>query len=188
MYEKTFLLYVQSWMIGDVVDTSILKGEKGSDRNLDKKSYLQKTRDLLLELRRCDIYNMIRGYQEGRGWRDGQTSYAIHGNPGCEDLFRKLVDISIIGKIWELNSDDHHLRIVKQDEDFHQLTRRFGRYKKMRTEALKLIRDEREKENKTVEYVGWKTAHAKVIKMRESAGYDSEIEERHLRERKGKGK
>ena len=131
---------------------------------------------------------MISGYQEGRGWRDGQTSYVIHGNPGCEDLFRKLVDISRIGKMWELNSEDHHLRIVKQDEDFHQLTRRFGRYKKMRMDALNLIRGERTKENKPGDYVGWEIVRERVIKMREEAGYDSEAEENNYRERKGKGK
>ena len=84
---------------------------------------------LLLELRRCGMYNMISGYQENRGRYDGRASYTIHGNPGCEDWFRRLVDISRVGKMWGLNADDHHLMIVKQEEDCHQLMRRFGRYK-----------------------------------------------------------
>ena len=99
-----------------------------------------------------------------------------------------MVEISRFGKIWALNEEDHHLRIVKQDEDFHQLARRFGRYKRARTDALKTIRDERARENKPDEFVDWETAHARVVKTREENGYDSGAEESNFRERKGKGK
>ena len=155
---------------------------------MGKKSYIQKTRELLLELRRCEIYDMISGYQETKGWYDGRTTYIIHGNPGCEDWFRRLADISRIGKMWGLNEEEHHFGIMKREEDFHQLTRRFGRYKKMRIDALMAIRDERVKEQKPEEYAGWEEVHARVLQMIEASCYDPEVEGNNSSERKGKRK
>ena len=77
---------------------------------------------------------------------------------------------------------------MKHEEDFHQLTRRFGRYKKVRIEALKTIRGERMRGNKPDEYAGWEDVREKVLQMRAASGYDSEEEEKKYRERKGKGK
>ena len=93
-----------------------------------------------------------------------------------------------MAKTWELQDEEQHLRIVKQDDDFHQLTRRFGRYKRARAEALKEIRDERTRENKPDTYVDWKMVHARVEMTRNANGYDSEQEEQTFREKKGKGK
>lgn len=123
-----------------------------------------------------------------RGRYDGRTSYIIRGNPGCEDWCRRMVDISRIGKMWGLSEEQHHMGIMKHEEDFRQLTRRFGRYKKMRIVALKVIRGARVKERNPDEYVGWEEARAGVLQMRETAGYDSKVEESNFRERKGKGK
>ena len=49
--KKAFLLYVQSSITRGVVDESIKRKETESDHIMGKKSYIQKTRELLLELR-----------------------------------------------------------------------------------------------------------------------------------------
>ena len=131
---------------------------------------------------------MIRGFQEMRGWKEGRTTYMANGNPGCEVWFRRLVDISRLGKTCELNEEEHHLGIFKQEDDFHQLARRFGRYKRMRIASLSDIRETRAREKQADIYIGWKEAHDKVMKQREEIGYNSEEEEREYREREGKGK
>ena len=186
--KKAFLLYVQSWLIRDAVNDAIKTCEDETAHTADKKEYIQKARETIMSMKRCEVQNLISGYQEGRAWNDWHTSYVIRGNHGCEDLFRKMVEISRIAKIWELHDGEQHLRIVKQDGDFHQLTRRFGRYKRARMEALKAIRDERTKENKPDTYVDWETVHARVEMTRNASGYDSEQEEQIFREKKGKGK
>ena len=84
-----------------------------------------------------------------------------HGDPGREVWFRRLVDISRLRKMWELNEEEHHLRIFKEEDDFHQLTRRFGRYKKMRIAALADIRETRAKEKQADIYIGWKEGCAR---------------------------
>ena len=48
--------------------------------------------------------------------------------------------------MWDLHEEGYHMRIMKQEEEPHQLTRMFGRYGKMRTAALSEIREMRDTE------------------------------------------
>ena len=90
----------------------------------------------MLEMRKCEIYPAISGYHDMRGRYEGGISYIAHGNQGCEIWFRRFVDISRTGEMWALNEEGRHIGIMTQEEGFRQLTRTFGRYKKIRIEAL----------------------------------------------------
>ena len=76
---------------------------------------------------------------------DGQTDgqLIVRGNPGCVVRFRLFAGISRMGKNWIINEERYHIRIMKSDEESHQLTRRFGRYKKIPITQLNVIRTQR---------------------------------------------
>ena len=42
--------------------------------------------------------------------------------------------------IWELNEEGRHLKLTRDEDDYRQLARRFGRYNKARADALGEIR------------------------------------------------
>lgn len=114
-------------------------------------------------------------------------TFAIHGNPGCGIWFRRFIDLSKTGRMWELNEEGRHLKVTRNDEDYHQLARRLGRYKKARTAALGVIRYEEMMENIPGLFIGRKEVHKRVLEIRGKEGYNSETEEKQYRERKGSG-
>ena len=79
---------------------------------------------------------MISGYQVVKTWAEDKLLFIIHGNPGCEIWFRRFIDLSKTGRIWELNEEGAELRVTRSEEDYHLLARRFGRYRRARAEAL----------------------------------------------------
>ena len=164
--KKAFLLYIHSWISRAIFDKPIGRKPAESEDSVGKKSYMQHARGLLLELRKCEIYPMLSGYREMRSWYGGKSAYLLHGNPVCEVSPRLFVDISRTAKAWGLNDEGHRLRVAGNEEGFRQLTRRFGRYKKMRTWALNDIRSHRENDKLPGKYVDWKEAHAMVMSMR----------------------
>ena len=95
---------------------------------------------MLFGLRKCELYPMLSGYNEAKNWFGDKMTFVIHWNTGCEIWFRRFTDLSRTGKIWELNEEGELLKVTRSEEDYHQLARRFGRYKKERAYALGGIR------------------------------------------------
>ena len=183
--KKAFLWYIQSWLARDEMAKVETTTEEEAEEVKDRKSYLVKIKELLIDLRRCEIQAMISGYNEIRTWSEDTQIFTIHGNPGCEIWFRRIIDISKTGKIWELNESGKYLKATKSEEDYQQISRRFGRYKRARAEALAQIKREKGAQEQEVGYIGWKEVHSRVEINRQESGYSSEQEEGQYQERKG---
>ena len=127
------------------------------------------------------------GYTIGRSWESDKEVYAIHGNNGCEMWFKRFEEISKTGKIRGLNTPGKYLKITRSEEEYHQLSRRFGRYKRLRTDTLTKMRDgQRERESaQQGKFIEWREVHAKIQQWKGGTGYTSEEEGRKYRERKG---
>ena len=67
----------------------------------------------------------------------------------------------------------------KNEDEYFQLARRFGRYKRMRGASLKNIREERSQNKQQEDYVPWGEIHDRVNKMKDETGYKSEDEEKN---------
>ena len=108
--KKAFLLYIQSWLSrGEVNKMSrTTKGE--SEEIKDRKSYMVKIKEMVFGLMKCELYPMISGYREVRTWHDDKMIFIIHGNPGCDIWFRRFVDLSKTGRIWELNEEGEQVK------------------------------------------------------------------------------
>ena len=184
--KKTFLLYIQSWLAREIA-TEIAQTAKGESEELKgQKSYLRKIKEMLLDIRKCEIYPTLSGFRETENWFGDKMTFATHGNPGCEIWFRRFIDLSKTGRAWELNEEGRQLGVTR-NEDYQQLARRFGRYKRARTAALGGMRYEQMTENIPDRFIGWQKAHKRVLGKREKEGYSSEAEEKQYTERKGDG-
>ena len=84
-----------------------------------------------------------------------------------------------------MNGRRAFLRITRNEEEYNQLARRFGRYKKLRLEALQALKGKRAEDGKQGEFIGWQEIHAQVNKWKDDTGYTSEEEEKKYREKKG---
>ena len=91
----------------------------------------------MYDLKKCEMYPMISGFQESRSWYEDKMVFTIHGNPGSEIWFRRLVELSETGRIWELNEEGKHLRVTRNEEDYHLLARRFSRHKKNQNRIIR---------------------------------------------------
>ena len=129
-----------------------------------------KIKEILRDLRKCELYPMISGYHETKNWFGDKTTFAIHGNPGCEIWFRRFIDLSRAGEIWELNEEGRHLKVTRNEEDYRQLARRFGRYKKERADAIGEIRFGQSTGAIPDRVIGWKEAHKRVPGKRKQTG------------------
>ena len=175
--KKAFLLHIQSWISRATVGKSTERKPEQNEDILDTKSHMQNTRGVLIELRRCEIYPTISGFQDTKCWIEGRSSYIARGNPVCEVRFRRIVDISRMGGTWGRNEEIYHPGIMKiAEEDFHLLSRRLGRCRKMRITALNEIRTQRAEDKQPDTYVEWVEVHSRVMKMRGETGYDSAVE------------
>ena len=116
---------------------------------------------------------------------DDKEVYTIHGNNGCELWFKLFEEISKMGRIWRLNEQRAHLKITRNEDEYFQLARRFGRYKRMRIDALQALREKRTNEGMQDKFIEWQEAHAQVNKWNTESGYTSEEEERKYRGKKG---
>ena len=185
--KKTFLLYIQSWIARERIANAAQTTDEECEELKGRKSYLLKIKEMLSDLRKCEIYPMLSGYQETKIWFDDKMTFAIHGNPGCEIWFRRFIDLSRTGMVWELKGEGRHLKVARNGEEYHQLARRFGRYKRARADALGGIRYEQMMEKIPDTFIGWKQVRNRVIGKREKEGYISEDEEKRYTERKGAG-
>ena len=103
--KKTFLIYIQEWLATAGVKRTAQTSNEETEEQKDRKSYLQKIKEMMYDLKSCEMYPMISGFQENRSWYDDKMVFAIRGNPGCEIWFRRLADLSKTGRIWELNEE-----------------------------------------------------------------------------------
>ena len=165
--KKTLPLYAQSWLARGSIANAAKTTEEESEEIKDRKSYLLKIKELLFDLRKCEVYPTLSGYQETKSWFGDKMTFAIHGNPGCDIWFRQFVDLSKTGRVWELNEEGRHLKGARIEEDYRQLARRFGRYKRARADALGEIRYEQTTENAPDKFIGWKQVQKRVIEKRE---------------------
>ena len=114
-------------------------------------------------------------------------TFATHGNPGCEIWFRRFADLSKTGRVWELNEEGRHLKVARNEEEYRQLARRFGRYKRAREDAIGEIGYEKTTGGAPDKFIGRKHVRKRVIEKREKEGYCSEGEDNRYTERKGSG-
>ena len=186
--KKAFLLYIQSWLARELIGEKARETAEDTEEVKDRKAYLTKVKEMIFDLRKCEIYPMISGYQEIKIWAEDKLLFIIHGNQGCEIWFRRFLELSKTGRIWELNEEGKELRITKSEEDYNLLTRRYGRYKKARAAALTEIRHELRQVGEQDRFVGWRDIHNRVCERREETGYSSEAEEnKHAEGNSGKG-
>ena len=121
--------------MGEVENMSRTTNEE-SEEIKGRESYLVKIKEMVFDLRKCELYPMLSGYQEIRTCHGDKMIFIIHGGPGCAIWFRGFAYLSKTGRIWEMNEEGRQLKITRNEEDYHTLARRFGRYKRARTEAL----------------------------------------------------
>ena len=88
------------------------------------------------------------------------------------------------GKIWNLNEEGKYLKETKSEDDYQQIARRFGRYKRARIEAPGQIKKENETKGLSDTYIGWQEVRNKVLKNRERSGYNSEQGEKQYQEKR----
>ena len=78
-----------------------------------------------------------------------------------------------------------HLEIARNEEEYRQLSRRFGRYKRMRGEALTTLKEEKAREGQAGKFITRGESHEQVPNWRRGAGYTSEEEEQNTGRTKG---
>ena len=64
MHKKAFLLYIQSWLARDDVDQMARTAKEKSEELKGRKSYIRKIKEMAFDIRKCELYPMISGYQE----------------------------------------------------------------------------------------------------------------------------
>ena len=184
--KKTFILHIQSWVERENVE-KIAQANGETEGMKVRKSYLLEIKQMLFGMRKCEIYQMLIGLRETKNWFGDKMTFAAHGNPGCEIWFIRFIDLSGTGGMWELNEEGRHLEVTRNEEDYHQLARRFGRYKSARTDALGEIRYEQMMEDIPDKFIGCQKVRKRVLRKREKEEYSSETEEKQCAERKGAG-
>ena len=75
-------------MARDPIDEAMETTPQESDDLKDRKSYMQKVEEMLLDMRMCELQAMIIGVHEVKTWYEGQRWFILHGNPGCELWYR----------------------------------------------------------------------------------------------------
>ena len=175
--KRAFLPYIQAWVAGGEVRQKTQEMNEDNEETKDRIAYVAKITETILDLKTCELYPMISGYQEIETKAEDKLIFTVHGNRGCEIWFKRLVELSRMGHIWELNEEGRELRITRSEVEYSRLTRRYGRYKRARTAAIVEIRGEITQNGEEERYIGWKEAHTRVQKRREETGYNSEVEE-----------
>ena len=113
---KTFSLYIQSWLARESIAKVAQTTDEDSAELKDRESYLLKIKEMLFDIRKCEIYPMVIGYRETIRWFGDKMTFVIHGNTGCEIRFRRFIDLSQTGR-----------EVARKEEDYRQLERMFGR-------------------------------------------------------------
>ena len=181
--KRAFLPYIQEWVAGGKVRKYTQELDEDNEETKDQKAYLAKIKETILDLKTCELYPMISGYRETETRAEDKLIFTIHGNRGCEIWFKRLVELSRMGHIWELNEEGRELRIMRGETEYNRLTRRYGRYKRARATAIAEIRSELTQNGEEERYIGWKEAHIRVQMKRAETGYSSEMEENKHNER-----
>ena len=184
--KKAFLLRIQSWgSRRSIAEHLRISAGETEDRG-DRKSHILKTKEPHQDMRRCEIYPTISGYTIGKRWDDAKAVYIIHGTSGCAIWFKRFGEISTTGRTWGLNEQGMPLEITRNEEEYRQLARRFGRYKRVRGEALETLKAEKAREGEPGQFITWGEVRERAPKWRSGNGYTSEEEEkRKHREKKG---
>ena len=73
-------------------------------------------------------------------WFDGESTYVIRGNRGCEIWRRLFAELCKTGRIWDLSEDNSRLNAKRNALEYRRLARRFGRYRRGRTATLTELR------------------------------------------------
>ena len=79
---KAFPMYIQSWISRRRVDDQLRISEGEKEERKDRKSYVLKIKELLRDMRGCEIFQTISGFAEGRSCGSDKTAYITHGNVG----------------------------------------------------------------------------------------------------------
>ena len=61
-----------------------------------------------------------------------------------------------------MNEDGQRLRVIKNESEYEKLARMLGRYKRMRTEELKEIKEARSQAGTPEQFIEWREIHALV--------------------------
>ena len=70
--KKAFLLYTQSRMRRENIAKIANTTETETEETKHRESRLLKIKEMLFDLRKCEIYPMMSGYQEQRNWFGGK--------------------------------------------------------------------------------------------------------------------
>ena len=85
-------------------------------------------------------------YRAGN-WYVEKSTYVIRGNQGCDVRIERFAELPKTGCIWGLNEENRHLKLTRNEAEYHQIPRRLGRYKRARTAALSELRNEQMQNN-----------------------------------------
>ena len=109
--------------------------------------------------------------------------YTIHGKAG--ERFGSE-DSKKYRKMAAHGASPHRggLGIARNEEDYRQLSRRCGRYRRMRGVSLETLKEEKARVGRQWKFITWGEVREQVLEKRLGAGYTSE-EQRKYREEKG---
>ena len=108
--------------------------------------------------------HLLSRYQDLRIRNGERAIYILRGNQGFGIWFGRFIELSKTGWIWELNEEHRHLKVIKNEDEYHQLARRFGRYKRARALAINELRSTQKQGDG---FIGWQEVHDKVHLMRD---------------------
>ena len=152
-----------------------------------RKSYLLKIKEMPLDVRKCGTRPLLVVYRDIRNWLGEKATYAARGNPGCEIWPHRFAELSKTGMAWGINEENGHRKVTRNEEEYRQLARRFGRYKRARTAEIADVGNIQAQSNLPDTFVGWQEVHINVLEARENAGYSAGTDGRQYPERKGSG-
>ena len=128
------------------------------------------------------------GYREVESRKGDKKVSTLLGNMGCADRCKKFTEISKSAKAWGLNEDARRHGIPKRDEEYNQLSRRFGRYKGVRLGILQSTRREMATSQQLATFIICGGGHERLLGRRSVEWYRSEGDGGTPREKRGKWK
>ena len=129
-----------------------------------RKSRLQELQTPILKARKRELLPLTIGYQEAKSRQGKKKIFIVRRHVGREEGFRKSTEVSKTEKSGARMKIKDTCGSRKNEEAYKQLIRRFGRYKRIRTEIIQTIQAGRAAGKIPGIFPDWERIRARILK------------------------